>query len=287
MRFSILSWNLGYGGMGADAFSLYEGEKHRIRLTRSRIGENIEGIGKTLDALDHDVVLLQEVAGKSILNRWHDLYARIQGSHIERYTHKKAPVFWLPFLPSTHNSEHSLVSAVRSTHSTEDGVHRLRAYETYAGLIKRHDSVVISRIALKRPLTIIHIHLAAFDTHMRTRRAQLSEIIDLALGAHAHGPVVIGGDWNMNLSDTQIFDRPDLPYLSPFAHDLIPKEWKLVRDQSTPSLRSGDRPWGKGAVTAVVDGFVASPDVIVHTVRSHDLGFVHSDHNPVELVLEV
>ena len=287
MTFSLLSWNVGYGGRGEGAFSLYEGTKHRIRTPRRAIAHNIAGIEATLAKFDHDAILLQEMAGKSFLNRWHDLYAQIQRSHEGKYVHTKAPIFSLPFLPEGFKNEHSSVSAIRATHSSESRVYWLEAREKYLGCIQRKDAVVVTTIALSRPLTIMQVHLAAFDTHMHTRRAQLTEISELAKEHHRTGSVIIGGDWNMTLTNPSLsIERPDLPYLAPFASELLPEAWHIVCDERVPSIRAGQRPWGKSPVTAVVDGFVVSPDVSVRSVRTHDLGFRYSDHNPVELIVE-
>ncbi len=37
--------------------------------------------------------------------------------------------------------------------------------------------------------------------------------------------------------------------------------------------------------TSVIDGFLVSPNVEIASVKTLDLGFAHSDHNPVRVKL--
>ena len=284
MQFRIVTWNVGFGGMGSETDFFYDGGTAYLPFLKS-IKKSTHGICKTIHEWNPDVILLQEVATGSILNRWNNLFQRVRHVLNDTYTYETASQFYIPLLPESCNCNHMLLTATKKPYLTIS--HHLQARETYFRIFKRRDTALVTTVPLEgKTLTIIHIHLAAFDWEARVRRAQVLEIFELAQKAHANGPVIVGGDWNMAFT-THTHNRPDLPYLLPFADDLVPPGWRTVFDTVTPSLRSGDRPWRRGAVTATVDGFIVSPDIISAQVRTQNLDFKYSDHNPVELTIDL
>ena len=56
----IVTWNIGYGGLGGNMDFFYDGGT-RIRDTKARSLENLKGILAEMKALDADIYLLQEV----------------------------------------------------------------------------------------------------------------------------------------------------------------------------------------------------------------------------------
>ena len=56
----IVTWNIGYGGLGSNMDFFYDGGT-RIRDTKARTLENLEGVLAEMKALDADIYLLQEV----------------------------------------------------------------------------------------------------------------------------------------------------------------------------------------------------------------------------------
>ena len=67
-----------------------------------------------------------------------------------------------------------------------------------------------------------------------------------------------------------------------FPRAVVVRGWQLVFDPATPSVRQLDGPYQPGKnFVAVIDGFVISPNVSVGRVRTQDMGFAYSDHQPV------
>lgn len=57
---TILSWNIGYAGLGDNMDFFYDGGR-RVRDTRARTAANLAQIVLTLQKIDADIMLLQEV----------------------------------------------------------------------------------------------------------------------------------------------------------------------------------------------------------------------------------
>ena len=115
---------------------------------------------------------------------------------------------------------------------------------------------------------------------------QLKTVLDIAQNEYQNGRyVVIGGDWNLELARPE---RPsttlekDLFWLFPFPTDALPDGWQIAADQTTPSVRTNERPYVKNEnFTTVIDGFVISPNVILETIETTDFDFAYTDHQPV------
>ena len=62
-------------------------------------------------------------------------------------------------------------------------------------------------------------------------------------------------------------------------------EWQFLMDESVPSCRSLDKAY-KGADKDsfqyyLIDGFIASNNLHINSLKTQNLDFVNSDHNPV------
>ena len=161
-----------------------------------------------------------------------------------------------------------------------------------AGVVKRNYRMLVSRFSLQDDLSgselfVLNIHLAAFDNG-ETRVKQLESVFEFAKKLHEKGHfVVIGGDWNMRLVQTEFPHETDeefLFWLRDLPADKVPVGWSIAADASIPSVRTVHKSYVKGEnYVAVVDGFIVSPNVEIISIENVDLGFENSDHHPVKL----
>ncbi len=134
---------------------------------------------------------------------------------------------------------------------------------------------------------IINLHLAAFDSNANVRSEQLKEVRSFAIEQYQRGNfVVIGGDWNLRLAQTDFPHKTEEKYLF-WVHDLpdnaFPPDWKIVVDSRVPSVRTVHKAYvPKDNYVTNIDGFITSPNVNPIQVETMDLGFANSDHNPVK-----
>ena len=54
---------------------------------------------------------------------------------------------------------------------------------------------------------------------------------------------------------------------------------------SAPTCRLLDQPYNENCQLYVIDGFILSPNVELREIKTVDLGFEYSDHNPVRIAV--
>jgi len=104
---------------------------------------------------------------------------------------------------------------------------------------------------------------------------------------------MIGGDWNLNPPDFDVtqFKNGDLPSFNSVGSiesELLPATWTWAYDKNTPTNRQVDQPYQKGVTpTTILDYFLLSPNIELLEIKTIDLHFEHSDHNPVKIVIRL
>ena len=73
---------------------------------------------------------------------------------------------------------------------------------------------------------------------------------------------MLGGDWNMRISDTDFAHTTadkDLFWIYDFPEDLLPDGWRFGVDERTPTVRTLHKPYVEGEnYTTIIDGFAYS-----------------------------
>jgi endonuclease/exonuclease/phosphatase family metal-dependent hydrolase len=285
---SAVTWNIGYGALGARADFLVDGGSNLRVLDREEIESGADAIADRLGAFDADVLLLQEVASPSFLTRMVDVRARIENrlSRLDR-------CFWADFstrmVPPPLTIRHGMMLAARHPVGRCEVLRLPQDPKFYYGFLKKYYGGLVARFPVEgsdRTWTVIDIHLSAFDEDAAVRRNQIEALFALAVAEYEAGnAVVIGGDWNMRLAPTEFPHRTEEKFLFwvyDFPGTALPEGWRLAVDPDTPTVRTLHKSYVAGEnYTAVIDGFAVSPDVIVDEVRTSDLGFAHTDHHPV------
>ncbi|PCH91945.1 hypothetical protein COB80_01125 [Candidatus Kaiserbacteria bacterium] len=292
-RLKILTWNLGYGAMGAEADVSFEGGKNIIPSSKKAIVKNISGIQKVLEKSKADVFLLQELSSGSLLNRWHNIRHAVQ--HVlPRHSRNMVSNFSLPLFFDFLRNEHGLGTFVKE----KLNIHRkhsspLAGGELYYKVIRRFDYALTTFVETGdgKVVAFINTHLSSFDIRGTVRIEQFKQLIAYVKKLTKNGySVVIGADWNMHAGKVNFSKDSDKKQYEKYTHDfpyhLLGDGWTSHFAPNTPTLRAANRPYKKGeSTTATVDGFICSPDIQVDSITTLDLDFEHSDHNPVEIVV--
>ncbi len=287
MQFSVTSWNIGYCGLGKDADFFYDGGK-MVRPERKDVEKNLQGIKNFLQARSDDFTLLQEVDTDSKRSYSINELQNIANS-IKEYKYFMAynyRVWFVPIpLPHFMGRVHSGVATFsRCTpyYATRHSYPGREAWPEHLFQLKRCFMACRYTAANGRDLVLINTHNSAFDSGWR-RAAELKTLRDFVVKEYEEGNyVVVGGDWNQTPVDFDKHVGTTQYTPHPLAADAMPEEWKWVYDNKTESLRFANEPYTKGkTLTTTVDFFLISPNVKVLDVATHNLGFEHSDHNPV------
>lgn len=283
----ILIWNIGYGGLGAGSDFFADGGESTFPPSRRAVRNNVAGIESFLiSQQDADVVLIQELARAGPVNYWIDARARVEHALRDRDVVAFAD-FRTRLLPWPLRMDHGQgIYAQRRVESAD--VVALPAEDSgFLGVRCRYASPFVHLAGIEN-WTIASVHLAAFDDDAAVRTGQLRALMAWAQREYESGRhVVIGGDWNLQLVETDFPHTTDerfLFWLFPFPNDALSEGWRIAADGDIPSVRTNHKPYvaGENYVTTI-DGFVVSPNVDILEVYGFDLGFAHSDHQPVRL----
>jgi endonuclease/exonuclease/phosphatase family metal-dependent hydrolase len=291
-RIRVVTWNLGYAGLGHESDFRADGGKMLRVPSRAAALENSRRISEKIAAFDADVILLQEMAGRSPFNRGVDMRAHVRKT-IEggwfAYSREIEPR-WAPgpIRPRHGKAVLSRYLPVISELNSLSG-----DGETFFGLLARNYNIqtLVYGDPDGVPWALLNIHLAAFDEGGKARFRQLSEVLEVGEALYQRGyHVVIGGDWNLRLTQTEFPSTTQEEYLfwiHDFPKELLPDGWRLTFDPGTPTVRTNERPYKRGEnYTTIIDGFLLSPNVSAISAHTEDLDFQNSDHQPVTVELE-
>ncbi|MGE0046361.1 MAG: endonuclease/exonuclease/phosphatase family protein [Hyphomonadaceae bacterium] len=282
---TIITWNIGYAGLGADSEFAADGGGRVLPPSRASVARNLAGIQATLRANPADVYCIQEMAAWGPMTLWHDVrggvYEALEGLDRVFYADVRTH-FWPPPIRLVHGP--GLFSRYRIENA--EVVRLPDEPNRMGGVVLRRYGLVVARIA--PAWTIVSLHLSAFDEGAQTRRTQLTALMDFAQREHASGrSVVLGGDFNYLLAQTDFphtTAQEHLFWVHDFPQDALPEGWRIAADATTPSNRTNNQPYVEGEnYRSVIDGFVISPDLEAVEVQGIALGFAHADHQPVRL----
>ena len=289
-QISLVSWNLGYGGLGAGSdFFKDLGEQTRPPSPQA-VDASVSGIKAAIGDMDADIFLFQEMARPSYVNYRRDLFREVAGvlpHHDATYVADFRT--WLvppPWSISIGNASFAPPNA------TVDRILLRGHTERYFVVASRAYSVHRIRFGKSVPWTIFNLHLSAFDAEDQGKRErQAREVLTLALAEYQQGRcVVLGGDWNMRLIPTNFphstADRFQF-WIRDIILDLLSDGWHWAVDNSIATVRTLHKPYIRGEnYITIVDGWALSPNVRVLDVETLNLEFAYSDHNPVRLRAE-
>lgn len=287
----IITWNLGYGGLGKDSNFVFDGGKDWLPKSKVVVEQNVSGIIDFLKSTTPDLLLFQEIAKPSFMNHRVNVLDSVVAA-LPKYQHIYISYFQTRLIPASLSINSGLAVFATSglVSSSESRLlplepRRMLAFRQHYHLVVNHVSTTIK----DKEWIIINLHLATFDSNAEVRAKQLQQIREIrsfAIEQYQRGNfVVIGGDWNLRLAKTDFPHTTKDKYLF-WIHDLpddaFPPDWKIVADSSVPSVRTLHKEYvlNENYVT-VIDGFITSPNVENMLVEAKDLGFANSDHNPV------
>ena len=283
---TVMIWNLGYAGLGRESDFLADGGKMILPPSKSAVEKNLAGIRTTLSEQSADIYLFQETAGPGLLTRGVDVRSGISDVLSDASSFMSADVL-TRFVPAPLGLVHGPATFSYISNTPAEVIRLPQEPTPMMGLIPRLYHVQVNRFTIdKRVWVVINAHLSAFDEGANTRQQQLDAVLKLASqyfedGAH----VVVGGDWNMRLTETAFpstSDETALFWIHDFPKDKLKDGWSLAYDASTPSVRTNERPYQRDEnYRAVIDGLLLSPNVELQSARGIDLDFEFTDHQPV------
>lgn len=297
-EFSLLSWNIGYCGLGKEMDFFYEGG-HMVMPEIEDFQRYLNGVLNQLYQYEGvDFILLQEVdlkARRSYFINQQNLVSKFFRDFPFAFA-KNYVAGYIPFPVFTPMGkvESGIMTLSRMKPAEAWRIAAPAGYSWPKRLFFPHRCFLLTRHHLpgNRDLVVVNLHNSAFSDAGAIRESELWHLKDLLISEYVKGNyVVAGGDWNQNppgFRPDSIRGDAGMAYFQEVQADFMPRGWKWAYDKTSPTNREVISPYIKGKTrTTTIDFFLVSPNIQVNSVRTVPAGFEFSDHQPVILDLKV
>jgi len=304
----FVTWNVGYGGLGAESDFFYDDEgmwysgSSMIRPPRPLVEKNLQGAIQFLQHTQADFFLLQEVDMASDRSYGIDQYREYgkalpdwAATFAVNYLCDRVPI---PLLEPWHPYGKALsgLGTLSRVQPAEAGRYQLPGkYPMPNRMFQLDRCAALHRYRTRfgKELVVINIHNSAYDPGDKIKAIQLPYLRELALAEYAKGNfVVVGGDWNQCPpffrfdsflpGKTQGYQQGNIP------PDFFPADWRFAYDPSLPTNRKARDPYVKGETfETLIDFFLVSPNIQVRAVKGITQAFQFSDHQPVWMEIQL
>ncbi|MBQ6455492.1 MAG: hypothetical protein IJJ32_05335 [Eggerthellaceae bacterium] len=302
--FTIMTWNIGYGALGDNADFFMDGGTMVRTADKARVQQNMNAITEFFKSTSPDIAIFQEVdqdsdrsehIDESVLLKEASAASAMGAAQTMFGTNYKTlmvPLGW----PLYGSIDGGIMSFSTFAVDAAERVSLPNSYSWPMSLFQLKRCELITRIPVQgtdKQLVIINQHPDAY-TDEAHHAMQVAAILETLKTEAAKGNYVIsGGDWNHTFSNIDVSAYPLLPTTEWEAGHINIEDfgegWQFVMDNSEPTCRLLDHPLVNADGTPsdlpiqyyMIDGFIVSSNVRVDTVKTHNLGFVNSDHNPV------
>ena len=292
--FTVQTWNLGYFGLGKDNDFFYDGGKMTRPSRENYLLCSKAGVDYISNSPKSDFYFFQELDLDSKRSYHDDQLNRLMSAlpGFQACVALNYKVFYVPLqLTDPQGKVNSGIITFSRIPSKENTRYAFPGgFAWPVGLFMLDRCFLLSRISLGngRDLVMINTHNDAFDDGS-LRKQQMAVLKDIVLTEYGKGNyVVTGGDWNLNPPG---YDPLKLATGDPgfriepaIEPDFLPADWKWAYDAAIPSNRSVAAPYHKDVTKiTIIDFFVVSPNIEVLDIKTEDLGFNWSDHQPVKM----
>lgn len=290
---SLISWNIGYCGLGDNADFFMDGGENVKSSDHQRVSSNLDGVFKLLyEEKDPDIIMLQEVDVNSSRTYGIDQSGVLCGANSVHALNYSCPFVPFPLPPIGRvnsgvftSTDHAIASAERIALPCPF------SWPVSTANLKR--CLLVSYMPIEgsdKQLVLVNLHLEAYDDG-EGKAAQTAQLKEFIRAEYEKGNYVIaGGDFNQVFPGSlQAYPNitPDLWSPGVLTEDMIPEGWSYAFDASSPTCRLLNQPYDptdkENTQFYVIDGFILSPNVKVESIETLDMSFEFSDHNPVML----
>jgi endonuclease/exonuclease/phosphatase family metal-dependent hydrolase len=294
--FNLLIWNIGYCGLNKEMDFFYDGGKN-VRPAEDKVINNLQEVKNILtDYKQSDFILLQEVDKESkrsyFINQF-DTIASLFSMSSSIYG-KNYDVFFVPTPPAEPMGK---VNSGLMSISKFDPVKSVRYslpgnYEWPMKLFMLDRCFLVNRYNLSndKELLIINTHNSAYDDGTLKRQQMEYLKVFLTEEYEKGNYIVVGGDWNQCPPEFEPAfqdDKMDNEVRTDISTDYL-QNWTWLFDRTIPTNRRVSKPYKKGeTLTTVIDFYLLSPNIEPVSIKTIDIGFVPSDHQPVEAIIKL
>ncbi|HNW87048.1 MAG TPA: endonuclease [Candidatus Limiplasma sp.] len=290
--YRLATLNVGYAGLGRDEDFFMDGGKGVQPKSEAEVSDNLSELLSALSLQAPDICFLQETdvnSKRSYYQDESDYFARglsMGSAFAYNYRCAFVPFPWPPI--GQVESGITTLNNLEVSEATRESLPVPFSWPLRIANLKR--CLLVERLPLKQgnqSLVLVNLHLEAYSSE-DGRKAQMQQLFKLMKTEVQNGNYVIaGGDFNQAFPGTlEKYPLPENPYWVPglLSEEELPDGFRFAFDMSTPTCRALDKPYDgnrTGLVAYVIDGFIVSSNVKVNSVKTIDLNFRNTDHQPV------
>ena len=290
---SILTWNVGYAGLGEESDFFMDGGKQVRAPSKAVVEKNMDGIVSTVKDLNADFTFLQEIEADPSTRSYGIEEAERMRTETGRDT-AHARNYKCAFVPYPIPPIGKVSSGIMTLSSAPIAAAERIALPSpfkwpvsVANLKRCLMPVYIDLEGTDAQLVLVNLHLEAYDDG-EGKAAQTAALKSFLEQEYAKGNYVIaGGDFNQSFPDgTDRYPIASGADWTPGTLGDLPAGWRYAWDSAAPTCRLLNQPYSAGSSGTqfyVIDGFILSPNVEPVSVRTQDAEFAVTDHNPVVL----
>lgn len=295
---SILSWNIGYAGLGDNMDFFYDSGK-KVRDTYERTVTNLDSITELIrKKTSSTFYLIQEIDlhskrtyyinEKDIILAHKNYYSAIGLNYVVKF---------VPIPPTSPmgqvNSGVISLSKYQPSSSTRYGYPGKFSWPNRLFNLRR--CMLVNRYPTNngKEFVLINTHMSAFDDGS-LKQQEMQYLKNYILAEYSKGNyVVVGGDWNQSPPNFPLNTfgenyKVDFFKLTNVNSDFMPTEWKWVFDSKSPTNRYLNESYSPGKTfSTIIDFFLVSPNVAVLGNHTYNLNFANSDHNPISMTFNL
>ena len=290
-NFNLMIWNIGYAGLDKDQDFFMDGGSMVNPTDKNKVLENMNVFIETIKKYSPDFLMLQEVD----LSSKRSFFINQKNMFDENLNLKSQFAFnfntnYVPYpIPPIGKVKSGLYSASKYIPTISQRISLPVPFKYPVRLANLKRCLLMNEFQLTngKKLTLINLHLEAYDDGSG-KKAQTEALLSIFNEEFEKGNYVIaGGDWNQYLNNFNSDGIPSNIWTSKQL-DLGEdgKKFNLVSDSTAPTYRVNNKPYIKGSestIIGVIDGFLVTPNIKVNQIKTIDLDFENSDHNPILL----
>jgi len=288
----IMSWNIGYAGLG-DNMDFFMDGGQMVRDTRERTEQNLSDIIEHLKKEDADIYLIQEVDLDSHRTYGINEVEAISDAFPDYFSYY-APNFKAWFVPvplkepiGSVDAGQLILSRVKPQRVVRVQYPSKFDFPQSMFNLKRCLLEAAFRTETGKIVNIGNTHCTAFDTGSM-RAVEIDFLKEKLSRYNANGELfIMAGDWNQNPPMYKASkEETENEFFAPVTLDTFGMETisKILCDTSCYSMRYNDRPYCATSTKSILDFFWVSRNSVSELeCKTIDLNFHSSDHNPVIL----
>jgi len=290
---SLMIWNIGYCGLSGDMDFFYDGGQ-QVRTSKQNVHNNYSFVKSHLQNNDTlNFILLQEVDIHSKRSYYlNELDSFNQA--LPAFKSFFAKNYDVTFVPSPVTNPLGSVKSGLASYSKRNPKTATRCsfpgnYSWPVKLFMLDRCFLVERFPTtnEKELVVINTHNSAYDDGS-LKKQQMEYLKTFLVEEYQKGNyIIVGGDWNQNPPDVDYSDiaenSPTKRFvLNPIEKNYLPSNWSWVYDPNTPTNRYLNAPYEKGkSITPIIDFYLMSPNIFPLFIKTEDLNFKHTDHQPV------